>query len=398
MANTPPRNVNIKGQPHMLAYITPEEGGILKALGGAGKPGPMGIPSFFFDGGMDFGMDSPSSSAPDDAGATYSGDDGQDSFDFYAGSDDRPTSVLTAAPGTPQSAKASELIAAGTNPVTNVFDLGGGVGDFGFGTTRSQNFLNPQLAEMYKQQEMARTGVDLNKNPFVDSMFTDLAKKLGTTIDRRGDLGEKRIQEINDLRARQAFGLPSLTRKDEFGNPASYTSRDFEAGRDTQQGMVKELPIGGLESLARAYLPGGFLIPRGAAPEQSQMYRDAMAKAKEAGILGYIGDSLSDMTKLFTGLFSGDVRASRPPNFNQDGGDDNNVVTIVKPEVKVDSFDPEGESFLPPNLDNLIQQNKDQKAFEIGYDEDFAPVKPFTADLSSIDEGLETVQRKLSGF
>lgn len=330
--------------------------------------------------------------------ATYSG--GQDSFDFYAGSDDKPTSVLTD-PATSDTKQASDLIAAGTNPVTNVFDLGGGVGDFGFGTTRSQNFLNPQLAEMYKQQEMARTGIDLNKNPYVDSIFNTIAKKLGTSVDRTSDLvkgsptymTKERVQEINDLRARQAFGLPSLKTGE------SYTSKDFEAGRDTQQGMVKELPIGGLESLARAYLPGGFLIPRGAAPEQSQMYRDAMAKAKEAGILGYIGDSLSDISKLFTGLFSGDVRASRPPNFNQDGGDDNNnVVTTVKPEVKVDSFDPEGESFLPPNLDNLIQQNKDQKAFEIGYDEDFAPERPFTADLSSIDEGLETVQRSLSGF
>ena len=46
---------------------------------------------------------------------------------------------------------------AGSNNVPNVFDLGGGVGDFGFGNTRSQNFLNPQLAEMYKQQEIART-------------------------------------------------------------------------------------------------------------------------------------------------------------------------------------------------------------------------------------------------
>ena len=363
-----------------------------------------------------------------DTSATYSGGDdsgneAQDSFDFYAGSDNRPTSVLTD-PATSDTKQASDLIAAGTNPVTNVFDLGGGVGDFAFGTAQSPyttigskfspggvrsvpTFLNPQLAEMYKQQEMARTGIDLDKNPYVDSIFNTIAKKLGTSVDRTSDLvkgsptymTKERVQEINDLRARQAFGLPSLTQKDEFGNPASYTSRDFEVGRDTQQGMVKELPIGGLESLARAYLPGGFLIPRGAAPEGSQMYRDAMAKAKEAGILGYIGDSLSDISKLFTGLFSGDVRASRPPNFNQDGGDgNNNVVTTVKPEVKVDSFDPEGESFLPPNLDNLIQQNKDQKAFEIGYDEDFAPVKPFTADLSSIDEGLETVQRSLSGF
>jgi hypothetical protein len=45
--NVPPRETEIRGQDHMLAYITPEEGGILKALGGAGRPGPMGIPSFF---------------------------------------------------------------------------------------------------------------------------------------------------------------------------------------------------------------------------------------------------------------------------------------------------------------------------------------------------------------
>jgi hypothetical protein len=44
----PPRNVEIKGQPHMLAYITPQEGGILQLLGGSGKAGPMGIPSFAF--------------------------------------------------------------------------------------------------------------------------------------------------------------------------------------------------------------------------------------------------------------------------------------------------------------------------------------------------------------
>jgi hypothetical protein len=45
--NVAPRQTEIMGQPHMLAYITPEEGGILKALGGAGRPGPMGIPSFY---------------------------------------------------------------------------------------------------------------------------------------------------------------------------------------------------------------------------------------------------------------------------------------------------------------------------------------------------------------
>ena len=47
----PPRQVDIKGQPHMLAYITPQEGGILQLLGGSGAPGPMGIPQFGFGDG-----------------------------------------------------------------------------------------------------------------------------------------------------------------------------------------------------------------------------------------------------------------------------------------------------------------------------------------------------------
>lgn len=42
----PPRNVEISGQDHMLSYITPDEADILKALGGSGNPGPMGIPAF----------------------------------------------------------------------------------------------------------------------------------------------------------------------------------------------------------------------------------------------------------------------------------------------------------------------------------------------------------------
>ena len=48
--SVPPRRVDIRGQDHMLSYITPEEAGILKALGGAGKPGPMGIPSYYDEG------------------------------------------------------------------------------------------------------------------------------------------------------------------------------------------------------------------------------------------------------------------------------------------------------------------------------------------------------------
>lgn len=74
MANNPPRRIDIRGQDHMLAYITPEEGGILQLLGGSGAPGPMGIPSFFMDFGMDDGQ-----SYSDSRGDVSSGDDNQPS-------------------------------------------------------------------------------------------------------------------------------------------------------------------------------------------------------------------------------------------------------------------------------------------------------------------------------
>jgi len=74
VANNPPRRIDIKGQDHMLAYITPEEGGILQLLGGSGAPGPMGIPSFF-DAGDDAsaGVDGPSGEADGGASSDPSG-------------------------------------------------------------------------------------------------------------------------------------------------------------------------------------------------------------------------------------------------------------------------------------------------------------------------------------
>ena len=41
--------VNIKDQPHNLAWINDAEQDLLKDLGGSGRPGPMGIPAYDFD-------------------------------------------------------------------------------------------------------------------------------------------------------------------------------------------------------------------------------------------------------------------------------------------------------------------------------------------------------------
>ena len=83
----PPRRTVIKGQPHMLSYINAEEAGILKALGGSGEPGPMGIPSYAPGGDKGLGGDD----GGFDGGANEGGPDngGGGSFGGNEGDNDR---------------------------------------------------------------------------------------------------------------------------------------------------------------------------------------------------------------------------------------------------------------------------------------------------------------------
>ena len=83
MGGSVPRNAQIAGQPHMLSYITPSEAGVLRAMGGAGRPGPGGIPSFFFSEGM----------GVDDGGSSFGGSDNfSSSYDVATQSDDNSPS------------------------------------------------------------------------------------------------------------------------------------------------------------------------------------------------------------------------------------------------------------------------------------------------------------------
>ena len=57
-----PRQTEIMGQPHMLAYINPQEEQMLRNAGGAGLPGPDGVPAYWFHSGWGGGSSSSSSS------------------------------------------------------------------------------------------------------------------------------------------------------------------------------------------------------------------------------------------------------------------------------------------------------------------------------------------------
>jgi len=88
----PPRRVDIRGQDHLLAYITPDEAALLKARGGSGEPGPMGIPQYGYgdnDGSEGYGDGDSDSGTGTDGAGSGGGDDG-DGYGF--GTHDDPSS------------------------------------------------------------------------------------------------------------------------------------------------------------------------------------------------------------------------------------------------------------------------------------------------------------------
>jgi len=123
-----PRQTEIKGQDHMLAYITPEEGGLLKALGGAGTPGPKGIPQFGDIGGGPDGAGQPGSDQEDDAAQSSVGEStGYSGSISQAMSDTSPSGVSdtsTGAGGIEEDIGAMQEVQAGLEGRSNL-DIGG---------------------------------------------------------------------------------------------------------------------------------------------------------------------------------------------------------------------------------------------------------------------------------
>ena len=86
--------------------------------------------------------------------------------------------------------------------------------------------LNTALANLYTKERGASDINPYPEGPFgTDTIFGE--------VNFAKSLGKNRVQEINDLRARQAFGLPSLkTGKD-------YTGRDYYDGQETVYGTAR---------------------------------------------------------------------------------------------------------------------------------------------------------------
>ena len=75
MSSTVPRETNIVGTPHRLAYVNPQEEEMMKKMGGSGLPGPGGIPSYgFWDDVKDFFSSNSAPADPPSGNETFSQD------------------------------------------------------------------------------------------------------------------------------------------------------------------------------------------------------------------------------------------------------------------------------------------------------------------------------------
>tara|TARA_R100001126_G_scaffold37229_1_gene20812 strand:+ start:239 stop:1450 length:1212 start_codon:yes stop_codon:yes gene_type:complete len=109
-------------------------------------------------------------------------------------------------------------------------------------------------------------------NPFPESIFSRIfgaenVDYTGMGIDVAG---------INNLRYRQAMGLPSLTTGQDYG------MGDFYIGQPTMEGTVKEVPGGGIMNM----IPGlstftNFIGRNRGLPEGSDAFKEAMADSKK---------------------------------------------------------------------------------------------------------------------
>ena len=163
-----PRRTEIRGQDHMLAYITPEEGTILKAFGGSGDPGPMGIPAFYGFGEHD----DASSPGQADAGSAQAGD--TDTSDAETDDPD------TAGPGSTEANDRSD-------PSGYRGSTGAGFGGYAgspFGPNQRDNFY--ATPETTRDNIAGLTRDQYNQMPGYMKAMMNIAPPIGYNIDEFG--------------------------------------------------------------------------------------------------------------------------------------------------------------------------------------------------------------------
>ena len=112
-------------------------------------------------------------------------------------------------------------------------------------------------------------------NPFPDSIFSRIFG--AENVDYTNILGSGGVQDINNLRYRQAMGLPSLK------TGQDYRMGDFYIGQPTMEGTVREVPRGGIMSMIPGISTVANLFGRNRGlPESSDAFKREMAKSQQS--------------------------------------------------------------------------------------------------------------------
>lgn len=450
MANSPPRNVEIKGQDHMLAYITPEEGGILQLLGGSGAPGPMGIPAFADIGGgpdgasqpgddtgpsdSDFGGFSNYSSvdAPTVDGTSfsddpqYSGSKGQSSQSVTEGYTDN-YGLASFGPDTysQANATASMLGITPTNPFGYKSPFSGFTDALGISLDYSNIFSAPEMNEIanlnvanYNNPNNNPNVAGFDKNQPANQPRSGIQKGFGSLFGRPtgqmtalGPIAAQRSGKPMDALALSGFNalaglsLPGIV-SNIVGPPQTYAVKDsIGYDRTKDPALAGNKGLGTLADVVSMSLTGNTTASlqdayTGASSIVSDMLgnvTDVTSAVEDAVSFGYnpkggsVGNVVSD--KGYTSSTS-----NYNPNMNDnEGGESKSDMYRPTPDPVSTTLPKKppvvGETFIDPELLKYIKRRPAAPVSEVGYNQDFtasSSAKP--VDFSSFDRGLGSLR------
>lgn len=179
---SPPRRTNVRGQPHMLAYINDEEASLLKALGGAGKP-VHGVPAFYDEGDDMESSGGDQSAGPDGQQGTGNNNAGPSSGGGREDGMDRDTSSSSSS----NNSAADDAVAAG-KAEADAWS--------GWANTVGQNYSNTQ------NQTVDEMGNITTNNPdgSTTTTLSQAQQDLNTARDTNNSAGKlaDRIQAMID--------------------------------------------------------------------------------------------------------------------------------------------------------------------------------------------------------
>ena len=303
--NNPPRRVEIRGQDHLLAYITPEEAALLKANGGSGEPGPMGIPAFFdvgegmggYDSGTEGAAETAGGRGDPDAGFGGGNNDGRDSGGFTAA--ERAAGELARAAIDAHNA----AVAAGQRP--------------GEGSTNYTQQFGPDVANAMAQNEKNRLAQQVAQS------YIDYAPIMGPELYSAGNVGGSLL---DFFKTGSTGGVP--IRSNYFADPTT-----LSAFKDIALGQIP----GRMSKAKAGYgVPGGFGAAMGA---MGQFTLGRMKKALEEGGRP-VFDAQGQLKGVFSeGLFGGEVYTGTPvegvegTGYDEGGRDGYEEVKPVNPET-----------------------------------------------------------------